>query len=87
MINMLERLFNEADLDSSQLMMELKNAKSLGDLQEALRNLMKDPILAGAFRYGVEYMLYGSSPPYNIFYMGPYLLLILYVSIWVHATL
>lgn len=54
-ISMLERLCVEADVDTS-LMDPLREAKSLSALQEALRNLMNDPKVGGAFKRQVAFL-------------------------------
>ena len=56
MISMLERLFLEADVHSASVMHSLTEAKTLSDLQEALRSLLNDPKLSGAFRRQVAFL-------------------------------
>merc|ERR1719510_2048072 len=57
MIEMLERMCAEADVpDSHPLLEVLRGAKNLSDLQEALRNLMNDPGIGGAFKRQVAFL-------------------------------
>ena len=56
MISMLERLFLEADVHTENLMQCLKESKTLSELQEALRSLLNDPKLAGAFSRQIAFL-------------------------------
>ena len=56
MVSMLERLCVEADVSSTPLMQGLREAKTLAELQEALRKLMNDSKVGGAFRRQVAFL-------------------------------
>ena len=56
MITMLERLFLEADVHSENVIENLKDSKTLSELQDALRRLMNDPKCSGAFKRQVAFL-------------------------------
>ena len=56
MKEMLERICIEADVSDSPLLGILRGAKSLGEIQEILRNMMNDQKVGSAFKRQVAFL-------------------------------